>query len=174
MKVVVNFRNLILGILVMGTSLCAYSQWEEDDRGVFLQVGVSTVNLNYNKYSYQLGTTTPVYLGYDFNKNLGVELMGASASTQDYSTTLSFSGFYIKPKLPLGESFEVFGRLGSNKVTLTTTYGSAYNSSASYGVGLTAYMTPEKKDFLSVDYMHWYGFNGYTLTGVGVAFGHKF
>lgn len=170
-----NIQKITALVLSAMSIACAHAQ-SSDEAGAYIQVGTSNLNLDYNngQYNYNLGSTNPVYLGFDFNKNLGIEFMHASASTSDYSTTLTFNAFYVKPKLPINDTFEVFARVGSNNTTLSTAYGSVSKASPSFGMGLTTYVTEDKKNYIIVDVNQWYSQNGWRLTGAGVSLGHKF
>ena len=142
--------------------------------GVYVQAGVVPLMLKYNQYNYNLGTTGTALLGYDFSKYMAAEIMYASSSTADYSTTLSFTAFYLKPKYPINDTFEIQRQLGSNNMVLSSSYSSATKSFTSYGLGLTAYLGSDKKQYLAVDYMVWGDNNGYSLISPALTYGFRF
>ena len=133
------------------------------------------MNINYGKYSYNIGSTYTVYLGGNVNEHLGIELLGATTSTTDYSTTLNFDGIFIKPKLALNDHLEMFARIGLNELNLSTSYAGSYTGSyLAYGGGMNFYFTDDKKQYLQIDYMNWAHNNGYSLSGAGISYGYKF
>lgn len=168
-----KFKKITTAILAAISMSCAIAQ-SAHDAGLYVQIGSSKIDISYGDYAYNVGTTTPVYVGYDFNQNLAVEYMHASASTSNYATTLTFNGFYVKPKLPLTDSMDVFARIGSTNSTLSTNYGSVSEASPSIGVGITAYFTQDKRNFFTLDWNQWYSRGGWGLSGAGLSIGHKF
>ena len=162
-----------IAVLCASTSV-AQAQSSDWTPGLYVQAGVVPLTLKYNQYNYALGTTATVAMGYDFHKNLAGEVLYARTSTTDYSTTLSFAAFYLKPKYQINDTFEVHGKVGTNNMTIETTYGAADRNFTSYGVGMTAYISDDKKNFLSVDYMVWGKNNGYSLVSPSLTFGRKF
>jgi hypothetical protein len=180
MKKIVKPYLAILATLVLSfvtSNLHAQSSTDDDiDKGFYLQGGVASLKYTYGTYSYNLGTTYAVYGGYNFNKYIAAEILSATAhSTSNYSTTLNFNGYFLKPKYPLNDNLELFGRIGSNTISVNTSYaGSRSISSASYGGGLTAYLSADKTNYISAEYMTWYSRSGETLSGISVAYGRKF
>lgn len=167
----------IFGLIIFLNSSNAYSQGKDNpESGVYLQGGLASLTYQYGtRYKYDLGTTYAIYGGYNFNQNLAIEGLYATSSTANYSTTLSFGGLYLKPKLPITESIELFGRLGTNSMTISTTYnGSVTKSYPSYGGGLSIYLDPQQKYYISLEYMMWAKSGIEKLTGSSVAFGTKF
>jgi hypothetical protein len=168
-----KFKKVTTALLAAISMSCTFAQ-SPDDAGVYVQVGSSKIDLSYGDYAYNVGTTTPIYVGYDINKNLAVEYMYASASTANYATTLTFRGFYVKPKLPLNDTMDVFARIGSTNTTLYTDYGYVSEVSPSVGLGFTAYFTNDRKNFFTLDWNQWYSRSGVSLSGAGLSIGHKF
>ena len=114
-------------------------------------------------------------MGGNFNKYFGLELLGATTSTTDYSTTLDFDGIFIKPKYALNDYVEMFARMGLNEVNLSTSYAGRYTGSyLAYGGGINVYFTDDKKQYIQLDYMNWVHNNGYSLSGGGLSYGYKF
>jgi opacity protein-like surface antigen len=125
-------------------------------------------------------------LGYELNPNLAVEGMGAfgiSDSTfkvngvnQDGKLKADNAiGVYLKPKMKLSESVEIFGRAGYTRVRGTVSYtdpiSSNYNS-ISYGAGLGYAI--DSKTSLNVDYMQYINKDGFKVNGFTLGAGYKF
>lgn len=173
-KALLKFSSSLL--VVVNTTSAIAQDSNKSDSGIFVQVGVATLNYHYdNTYTYDLGTTYALYGGFNINQYLAIEALYGTASTSTYSTTLNFGGLYIKPKLPLTENFELFGRIGSNRMTISNNYNSSTsNTYKSYGGGITAYIDSEKKYYLSAEYMVWAESGLEKLTGTSIAFGARF
>jgi len=174
-----SFVAIVTALTLSFAASSVYAQSATDadtDKGVYLQGGVASLNYTYGNYSYNLGTTYAVYAGYNFNKYIAAEVLTATAhATSNYSTTLNFNGVFAKPKYQLNDNLEVFGRIGSNNISVNTTYaGSRSKSFTSYGGGLTAFMSSERKDYISAEYMIWASEAGEKLTGFSVAYGRRF
>jgi len=91
-------------------------------------------------------------LGYDFNKYIGIEgRAGYGVKSADHtgggeSKIKENYGIYLKPMLPLGKKFHLFGLLGYAKAKVESTlkanpqtgarYGTLDEASPSFGVGL--------------------------------------
>ena len=174
MKLSINKTLLLLSFLFLSTHSQADSAIDATGK-VYLQAGFSSLNINYGKYSYNIGSTYTAYLGGNVNKYLGFEVLGATTSTADYSTTLSFDGVFIKPKYALNDYVEMFARIGFNELNLSTSYaGSATGSYLAYGGGVNFYFTNDKKHYFQLDYMNWAHDNGYSLSGGGLSYGYRF
>ena len=170
-----NLLKKTILIVLSIFSFSAIAQSEADEKGFYFEGGLSSLSLKYGNYSSNLGTTYAIYGGYNINKYLAAEVMTAHSSTADYSTTLTFGGAFVKPKYPINETFEIFGRVGYNNMTLSTSYGGSLSKTfTAFGGGLTAYITSDKKQFVSADYMRWGAANGYTLAGPAITYGYKF
>lgn len=177
-----NIYNLFITIFtaltlnLVASNVQAQSSTDaETDKGFYLQGGLASLKYTYGTYSYNLGTTYALYAGYNFNKYIATEVLTATTSTPNYSTTLDFTGFYVKPKYQLNDNLELFARVGKNSLTVSSTYaGSRSKSFNSYGGGLTFYSSAEKKDYISAEYMVWATQATEKLTGVSIAYGRRF
>ena len=179
MKYIYNLPITLFAALTLNflaSNVQAQSSTDADtDKGFYLQGGIASLKYTYGTYSYNLGTTYAIYAGYNFNKNIAAEVLTATTSTPNYSTTLDFTGFYIKPKYELNDNLELFARVGKNTLSVSSSYsGSRSKSFSSYGGGLTAYISAEKKDYISAEYMVWATQSTEKLTGVSIAYGRKF
>ena len=163
-------------LILIAFSIGSKAQSSIDDGGkIYLQAGYSALNINYGKYSYNIGSTYTGYLGVNIHKNIGFEILGATTNTADYSTTLNFDGIFIKPKIAVNDFVEFFGRVGVNELNLKTSYAGSYTGSyVAYGAGVNFYFTDDKKQYIQIDYMNWAHNNGYSLSGGGLSYGFRF
>ncbi len=89
-------------------------------------------------------------------------------------------GIYVKPKVMLANSFELFGRLGyadtrlraSANVAGFSASGSSSGSSVSYGLGANFNIAP--RAYVGVDYMSYYKKDDVKINGVTVSVGYRF
>ncbi len=127
--------------------------------------------------------------GYELNPNLAIEGMAAFGMS-DATVKLNGQsvtgvkmeidnavGIYIKPKIKLNDSVEVFARAGFARVKGTVSaagIGSETNSenSFSYGAGLSYAINPTAA--LNVDYMQYLSKDGFKVNGFTFGVGFKF
>jgi len=123
-------------------------------------------------------------LGYDMSPNLAVEGMIGTSLTEGKETVsgipvkLKISnlwGVYVKPKMKITDSFELFGRFGYAGMKATAT-ASAFGQSASasedgsdvsYGVGASYAISPQMS--ISADFMKYDDVDAFAI-----GFGFKF
>lgn len=123
--------------------------------------------------------------GYEVNENLALEGMLGFGAANGSATVLnvpvdlkidSLYGLYIKPKAMVAENLEIFGRFGyaTSKATASArgVSFSTTNSTASYGVGVSYFLSPSTA--LSLDYMSYYDKDGVSAKGVTLGVGFKF
>ncbi len=147
--------------------------------GTYLELGYGGM-----KYTEPSLSMTPsvarAIVGQDVNANLAVEGM-AAAGLSNGNTTYSgvgFSlkmdnayGFYVKPKVKISDSLEVFGRAGythlSGTATATGNRGSlvlnADGGDTSFGIG--AKVSLSSTTYVVVDYMSYYSKDGISIKG---------
>ena len=129
------------------------------------------------------------YIGYDLHDNLALEgsmslgvgssdttVNGASQSNP-VSTKINHGyGVYLKPKIKVNESVEVFGRLGfaQGKSTSSTATASSTQtkSDSSYGLGLNYALGT--KTYLTATWMRLYDKDNTKSTGMTVGVGYRF
>jgi Outer membrane protein beta-barrel domain len=128
-------------------------------------------------------------VGYEVNPNLAVEgflglgVKKVSVSDQDGSADLKVSksfGMFLKPKVMLNDSTEVFARVGFAQSTLKVNVtdsegsfsGSGSNGSFAYGLGGNYYLN--KQTYLTGSYMSFYNKDGLKVTGFNLGAGYKF
>jgi hypothetical protein len=119
-------------------------------------------------------------VGRDVSENIAIEGMAAAGISSGDTTYSGIGislkldnavGFYVKPKLKINESLEVFGRAGlthiSGTATATGNRGSLSldmsGSDTSFGIG--AKVAISKTTYAVVDYMSYYSKNGVTVKG---------
>ena len=77
--------------------------------------------------------------------------------------------------MQLNDNLELFGRFGSNTISVNSTVQSSWSKAyTSYGGGLTAFMSPDKKQYISAEYMSWGQEGTVKLTGISIAYGQRF
>lgn len=124
-------------------------------------------------------------VGYEINPNLAVEGHLGIGLNDDTTRIGGVSvkgevdnvvGAFIKPKVKLGETVELFGRAGvaSTKVSASSGGLSASDrgTSFAYGAGASFALTPQLS--LNADYMNYYDRKGIKVDGVTVGVGFKF
>jgi attachment invasion locus protein len=124
-------------------------------------------------------------IGYELNPNLAVEgMVGLGMSSDDIrvgSATLkgkvdNMVGAFVKPKVKLGETVELFGRAGVVSTKVSAEAGrvsvSDRGTSFAYGGGASFALTPTLS--LNADYMRYYDRKGIEVDGVTVGVGFKF
>lgn len=168
--------------LIAALALVAASAQAE---GTYLEMGYGGM-----KYTEPSLSMTPsvarAIVGLDLNDNLSVEGM-AAAGLSNGSTTYSgvgvslkmdnAYGFYVKPKLKINDSVEVFGRAGfthlTGNATLTGNRGSlvlnADGEDTSFGIG--AKVSLSKTSYVVMDYMSYYSKEGISIKGYTLGFG---
>jgi len=128
-----------------------------------------------------------VTIGYDVHKNVAVEAMAVVGASDDTATLNGAStpaklkidnsfGIFLKPKVMLGENFELFTRLGymNTKISVSGAgiLASATDSAFAYGLGANYYFN--KTTYLTVNYMNVYDKDNTKIDGVTVGLGMKF
>lgn len=131
--------------------------------------------------------------GYNFSDFLAVEgLLGFGVRKDSTTTTFAgvpvgvegevrhIAGVYIKPKVSIGDGFELFGRLGYADTRLRvsasaaglTAANSDSGSSLSYGLGANFNVSP--RAYVGVDYMRYYKKDDTKIDGVSFNVGYRF
>ena len=141
------------------------------------------------------GTTYPVtggtaargIIGVDLVESLALEAMFASGMTSASGTFNGYTyqlklnsiyGFYVKPKVNIGEKAILFARIGFTQVSGTISVPSLSASttltdnSMSYGIGMS-YKLDEILS-LNADYMNYSNTNNSTATGMALGIGFRF
>ena len=108
----------------------------------------------------------------------------SDSSTTSPGTTINLKltssyGLYVKPKMQINDSIEVFGRLGyfNSKATISVPAFPALNSDASgtspsWGLGTSMKFTDSI--YGTLDWMQMYKKDGFDVKGFGLSVGYKF
>lgn len=157
----------------------AFTAASAQAEGSYLELGYGAM-----KYSEPGISLTPtaarVIYGQDMSENLAIEGMAAAGISNGNTTysgvgiTLKLDnayGVYIKPKLKINDSVEVFGRAGythiSGTATATGNRGSLTldmsGGDTSFGIG--AKVAISKNIYAVVDYMSYYSKDKVTVKG---------
>lgn len=124
-------------------------------------------------------------IGYELNPNLAVE-GHLGIGVNDDSTRVgglsvngevdNLVGVFVKPKVKLGDTVELFGRAGAASTKVSASAGGLKESdrgtSLAYGFGASFNLTPQLS--LNADYMNYYDRKGVKLDGVTVGVGFRF
>ena len=146
------------------------------DNGYYGEVGYSPVDV-----SGTGGSATPhalrFVLGNEVNKNLGVEAMYSTNiskdSRQGYEASYSGFGVFLKPKIALSESTEMFARVGVLRADITaSTNGSHTGTDFAYGLGIQTNLS--KSMYGQLDYMHSYDRDSVAAKGYTLSLGMRF
>jgi opacity protein-like surface antigen len=91
-------------------------------------------------------------------------------------TKLNMHGVYVRAKIPLGNNFDVFAKVGGVRTkTESDVLGEIYSSTLnnfSYGVG--AQYNFNKSFYGQLDYMYYYNAHGTSISGPALVVGFKF
>ena len=64
-------KKIVYLLLIASYGLAFAQSDDENDKGAYVEAGAASLQLKYGtSYSYNLGTTYPIYAGYKLNKNL--------------------------------------------------------------------------------------------------------
>ena len=127
-----------------------------------------------------------ITLGKNMSQNYALESVFATgmsdASTAGNTLNIKLSssyGLYVKPKMMIPDSIELFARVGyfNAKLNLTipsdTTQNQSYSGTAlSYGLG--ASMKIVNNIYGNLDWMQMYKKDGIDIKGMGLSIGYKF
>ena len=159
---------------------------------VYGELGYTALKIEESGSSTKPGMLRGI-VGFDFNPNLAVEgLLGFGVRKDSTNVNVGgvtanvesdlrhMVGIYVKPKVMLGDGFELFGRLGYTDTSLRSRASvagfSASDSSSgsdwSYGLGANFNIAPQA--YVGVDYMRYYNKNDVKLDGVTVSVGYRF
>lgn len=146
------------------------------DNGYYAEIGYSPVDV-----SGAGGTATPdalrFLIGNELNKNLALEAFYMTTTSKDsrvgYNASISGFGMYLKPKMALSESTEVFARLGFMRADITASAnGSHTGTDMAYGLGVQTNFT--KSVYGQLDYMNSYDRSGISAKGYTLSLGTRY
>jgi opacity protein-like surface antigen len=146
------------------------------DNGYYGEIGYSPVDV-----SGAGGTATPdalrFLIGNELNKNLGLEALYLTTTSKEsrlgYNASVSGFGMFLKPKMALNESTEVFARVGFMRADITASAnGSHTGTDVAYGLGVQTNFT--KSVYGQFDYMNSYDRSGIAAKGYTLSLGTRF
>lgn len=115
--------------------------------------------------------------GNEMNKNLGVEAMYATTVAKDsrvgYDASFSSFGVFLKPKMALSNSTEIFARVGVLRADITASSGGSHTGTdMAYGLGIQTNFTSSV--YGQLDYMHSYDRDSVAAKGYTLSLGARF
>jgi OOP family OmpA-OmpF porin len=144
-------KSFLMGGLTALSVLASAAALAEDAGGFYVGAGIGQATLEVDAVGFDADDTSfKLFGGYAFNSNFAVELayFDGGSPDQDFgvgTVEISVDGVNLSAlgRLPLGESFSLFGKLGyasyDAKVTARSGLASASDSGSdedvSYGVG---------------------------------------
>lgn len=156
--------------------------------GAQAQSRTSANNGNYGEIGYSPvdvsgpgGTATPdalrFLIGNELNKNMGLEALYLTTTSKEsrlgYNASVSGFGIFLKPKMALNESTEVFARVGLMRADITASAsGSHTGTDVAYGLGIQTNFT--KSVYGQFDYMNSYDRSGIAAKGYTLSLGTRF
>jgi len=181
-----EMKKLLTGItLIAGASLASA------ENNVYGEIAYLPFNYDETVYGTTYttsgGSAVRGIIGVDIEENLALEAMlgtgmsNATTTISGYTVNLklnSIYGFYVKPKVNVGEKATLFARIGYAQVSGTTSISSlSYNNSStnnsiSYGIGMSYKMN--EKLSVNADYMYYYNKDSATATGLALGIGFRF
>ncbi|CAG4884917.1 Porin family protein [Georgfuchsia toluolica] len=152
---------------------------------VYGEIGYSALNADGDGVDVDLGTLGAT-VGYEINKNFAVEAMIAGGVQDDDIQDPLFGninvdlkhtyGAFLKPKMNLGQNFEIFARLGWAKTKIEANGGGVTDSDSesdfAYGVGVQYSFSP--KAYVTGGYMNLLDKDGIEVDGWNIGVGYKF
>jgi OOP family OmpA-OmpF porin len=91
-----------------------------------------------------------VRLGYDYNQYFGIEARGIKATNDSDTFDVTHYGLFLKPMMPIGEQFNIYGLIGYGHTKIETTCGTlreTYSENGMhYGIGLEYDLSDRESD----------------------------
>jgi opacity protein-like surface antigen len=160
-------------------ALCAtgaQAQSRMADNGYYGEIGYSSMDVTGSG-----GGATPetfrFLMGTDLNKGMGLEALYITTISKDsrvgYDASVHGFGIFLKPKMELTESTEVFARIGAMHAEITGgAGGSRSGTDFAYGLGIQTNFT--KNVYGQLDYMHSYDRDNVSAKGYTLSLGTRF
>jgi opacity protein-like surface antigen len=154
----------------------AQAQSRMAENGYYGEIGYSAVDV-----TGAGGGATPhtlrFLIGSELNKGMGLEALYITTTTKDtrvgYDASVRGFGIFVKPKMALTESTELFARLGAMRAEVTAaTGGSHTGTDFAYGLGIQTNFT--KTVYGQLDYMQSYDKDGVSAKGYTLSLGTRF
>ena len=178
-----------LSVALACTGAFAQSKSKSSDDSMYVSVGYQSGQYTSSDLT-NLSNANHLVLSVGKNMSANYALEGVYASGMSDSSTTSLGtainikltssyGLYVKPKMKINDSIEVFGRLGyfNSKATISVPAFPALNSDASgtspsWGLGTS--MKFSDSIYGTLDWMQMYKKDGFDVKGFGLSVGYKF
>lgn len=160
---------------------------EAHDAAMYAEVGYSAIQARTtdgpDRWKASTGLVTGAF-GYQFHPNMAVEgLLGFGAgrgslkyngvATGDSVKLGSVFGVYFRPRVALGDSAELFGRVGWARTEVRqSSTGKDSDDGVSYGIGGRYHLT--QASYLQADWTRFYDRRHTSIDGFGFAYGMRF
>jgi hypothetical protein len=177
-----SIQGVLIAGLGAGAWLAGSGVQAAQPAGGHTYVEVGYTQLDWSEGSVSLKPTSAlVRVGYEFNRNLAAEVLGAVGASSDTFQGVSFKvdsayGVYLKGLLPLSTKFDLFARAGWLHVSVSGAAlgqsASLGDSSLSYGVGAQYHFT--NNGYLQGDYASYFDKHGDTIKGPSLSVGYRF
>ena len=117
------YKNTLSAVAV----LCALvlPAHADDDKGLYLGMGYAATDVNDDNFDDSIGQLG-LRGGYMFTNNLGIDLTGFMTSDSDDGNVNAEVGIWAVSgigSVPLGEYFDLYGKLGAARVVTKSTIG---------------------------------------------------
>ena len=169
-------------LLMIGTAHA--QQARSAAAGAYAEIGYTQFNIDGGGSDVKPGALRGI-VGYNVHPNVAVEGMLAFGVKEDDVSVGGVNaevklknalGLYVKPKVNVGEAFEVFGRLGYTRAKVEASVGalsgSGSESGFSYGLGANFAFSP--RAYVGIDYMRYLKEDGVKTDGFTVGVGYRF
>jgi hypothetical protein len=185
-------KSTMIAISVALACSGAFAQSKAKDDSTYIQLGYNSTQYNFDVLSgFSNANNLAITLGKNMSENYALEgvfatgmsdsssnALASTAGTVNVKLTTSY-GLYVKPKLNISNSVELFARVGyfNSKSNFTVPNFPALNTentgtSPSYGLGASMKITDAI--YGSLDWMQWYKKDGADIKGIGLSVGYKF
>lgn len=127
------------------------------------------------------GSATPhavrFVIGGALNKNVDIDAIYSTTVSKDsqpgYDASFSGFGVFLKPKMAVTSSTDVFARVGLLRADITgSKNGSHTGTDFAYGLGIQTQFTPSM--YGQLDYMHSYDRDSVAANGFTLSLGTRF
>lgn len=165
---------------------CGAAQAQTNASPIYAEIGYSLLHADVGSNGLDIGAVRGI-VGYELHPYLALEAMLAVGVTDDRTKALFLErvklkmehayGLYIKPKLQVTDSLQLFGRVGYAESKFKATregYGSDSDSDhdVSFGIGLNYAFS--KAMYGTLDYTRYYDKDDFKVNGLTFGVGYKF
>ena len=114
---------------------------EINPSGFYVGLGITGSRYDTNcKCSKKSGTENSIALvgrvGYDFNPYIGIEARGIKSVANDNGASITHTGLFLKPMLPIGDFTNIYALLGAAKTKTTGTLAKVNAEGLAMGGGV--------------------------------------